>query len=212
MFRKLKTVFSIFRDDFLQMIPDLILNTIASSAFTPRLLRWLIYKAYGIKTQAISIYPDCYIKTPNLTIGKGTFINRGCFFDNVSEIELGENCSIGMEVMFCSSTHMIGSEEKRASAQTIGLPIKVGTGTWIGTRAVILPGVTIGSGCIIAAGSVVTKDCEPNGLYAGVPAKRMKELPIDDIKKSPVQLNRIVDTDTARFNNLREEDCVYEKS
>lgn len=180
MLRKLKTVCKMFWEDFLLMVPDLILNTIAASSFTPRIFRWKIYKAFGIKTEAISIYPGCYIKTKNLTVGGGTFINRGCFFDNVSEIVLEENCSVGMEVMFCTSTHIVGSEEKRASSQTIGLPIKVGKGTWIGTRAIILPGVTIGSGCIIAAGSVVTKDCKENGLYAGAPAKRVKDLPISN--------------------------------
>ncbi|MED1953728.1 acyltransferase [Brevibacillus centrosporus] len=176
--RKLLTVCTMFWEDFLGMVPDLVLNTIAASSFTPRIIRWLIYNAYGIKAEAISIYPGCYIKTKKLRVGGGTFINRGCFFDNVSEVVLEENCSVGMEVMFCTSTHHVGSEEKRASSQTIGLPIRVGKGTWIGTRAVILPGVTIGNGCIIAAGSVVTKDCGENGLYAGAPAKRVKDLSV----------------------------------
>jgi maltose O-acetyltransferase len=80
--------------------------------------------------------------------------------------------------MFCTSTHEIGSRERRGG-KSISIPIKVGNGCWIGARSMILPGVTIGDGCIIAAGSVVTKDCEPNGLYAGTPAKRIKDLPLD---------------------------------
>lgn len=59
-------------------------------------------------------------------------------------------------------------------------PITVGDGCWIGARAVILPGVTIGDGCVIAAGAVVSKDCAPNGMYAGVPARRIRELPTKD--------------------------------
>lgn len=54
--------------------------------------------------------------------------------------------------------------------------ITVGDGCWIGTNVTILPGVNIRNGCVIGAGSLVTKDCEPNGLYVGVPAKRIKEL------------------------------------
>lgn len=55
-------------------------------------------------------------------------------------------------------------------------PITVGKGCWIGANAIILPGVTIGDGCIIGAGAVVNKDCAPNGLYVGVPTKRVRDL------------------------------------
>jgi maltose O-acetyltransferase len=49
-------------------------------------------------------------------------------------------------------------------------------GCWIGAGATILPGVTVRAGCIVASGAIVTKDCEPNGLYAGNPARRIREL------------------------------------
>lgn len=54
--------------------------------------------------------------------------------------------------------------------------VRIGMGTWIGAGAVVLPGVTIGPGCVVAAGAVVVRHCEPNGLYAGVPARRVKEI------------------------------------
>lgn len=66
--------------------------------------------------------------------------------------------------------------EKRAGRQ-IFRPIEVGDGCWIGANATILPGVKIGKGCIIAAGAVVNKNCEPDYLYAGVPARPVKKLP-----------------------------------
>ncbi|WP_372495087.1 acyltransferase [Nocardioides pinisoli] len=50
-------------------------------------------------------------------------------------------------------------------------------GAWIGAAVTVLPGVTIGPGCVVAAGSVVTADCQANGLYAGVPARRIRDLP-----------------------------------
>jgi acetyltransferase-like isoleucine patch superfamily enzyme len=56
------------------------------------------------------------------------------------------------------------------------LPIKIGEGVWIGARATILPGVTIGAGSVVAAGSLVTKDMPANVLIAGVPAKVIREL------------------------------------
>ena len=56
-------------------------------------------------------------------------------------------------------------------------PLVVSSGCWIGARAVLLPGLTIGEGCVVGAGAVVTKDCLPIGLYAGIPARRIRDLP-----------------------------------
>lgn len=56
------------------------------------------------------------------------------------------------------------------------MPIVIGRGCWIGANVTIMPGVTIGDGCVIGAGSLVTNDCEPNGVYVGIPARRKKEL------------------------------------
>ncbi|QJA09391.1 acyltransferase [Romboutsia sp. CE17] len=75
--------------------------------------------------------------------------------------------------MFCTSTHKIGDKSKRAG-NFYSQNIKVGNGCWIGARATILPGVIIEDGCIIAAGSVVSKNCESNYLYAGIPAKKIR--------------------------------------
>lgn len=104
-----------------------------------------------------------------------SFVNRGCVFDNSASIEIGERVMVGMEVMFVTSTHALGSSERRAMEVT-SAPIVIGDGSWIGSRATILPGVTIGVGCVVGAGSLVREDCQPNGLYAGVPAKRIKSL------------------------------------
>ncbi|WP_248930944.1 acyltransferase [Paenibacillus hamazuiensis] len=155
-------------------IQSFIINNIAANS--PRKVRHKIYKLCGLNTYSHRIMGGCYFLGNNITIGKNIFINYRCFFDSEHQsIEIGENVNIAFGVMFCTSTHKIGHMLNRAG-ETVGLPIKVGNGCWIGAGAVILPGVTIGEGCIIAAGAVVNKECLPNGLYAGVPAKRMKEL------------------------------------
>lgn len=148
-------------------------NSIAPSKIVPNKIRCMIYRVCGIDIQTNYIMPGNFLMWKNIKIGSGSFVNRGCFFDIA--IEIGNNCDVGYEVMFCSSTHKIGSKERRAG-EGIGKPIKIGDGCWIGARSTILPGVTVGEGCIIAAGSVVNKDCEPNGIYAGVPARRVKDL------------------------------------
>jgi acetyltransferase-like isoleucine patch superfamily enzyme len=79
--------------------------------------------------------------------------------------------------MLCTSGHRIGSAERRAGVY-VADPIAIGDGSWIGTRAVLLGGVTVGAGCMVAAGAVVVADCQPNGLYAGTPARRVRDLPV----------------------------------
>lgn len=163
-------------NDAKDILFHLVMNTIAFSGLIPKPLRWSIMKACGMNIRSVRLSAHCYIAGNRLTIGKGTFVNAKCYFDCKEDVIIGNNCQIAMGVMFCTSTHVIGSARKRGSDKTYRYPIKVGNGCWIGARALIMPGVTIGEGCVIAAGAVVTRDCEPNGLYAGVPAKRIKEL------------------------------------
>lgn len=114
-------------------------------------------------------------------IGKRIFINQGCkFYAGYAEndnkmIFLGENVWIGMNTMFICTSHNIGNSKQRAG-EIVYKPIKVEEGVWIGGGVIILPGVTIERGCVIGAGSVVTMKCEANGVYAGNPAKRIKNL------------------------------------
>lgn len=160
------------------LIWNFTVNILGSSMFVPKGIRRRIYKICGIQVGIADINPRCFIRTSNLIIGHKTFINNACFIENNAKVTIGDSCNIAMDVLIGSDTHEIGKKEKRAG-KTASLPISIGNGTWIGARATILAGVTIGEGCIIAAGSVVTKDCEPNGVYAGVPATRKKDLPVD---------------------------------
>ena len=80
--------------------------------------------------------------------------------------------------MFCTSTHALGTPARRAGQPTVA-GIVVGDGCWIGTRATLLPGVTVAPRCIVAAGAVVTRDTRPDGLYGGVPAVLLRELAAD---------------------------------
>lgn len=158
---------------------ELFINSIAASSLLVNPARAALMRAYGIQTRTTSIRSGSYFGGRDITIGPGTRVNYRCFFDGAAPIRIGENCGIGMEVMFCTSSHKIGSAFERAGPANAG-PITVGDGCWIGARAVIMPGVTVGSGCVIATGAVVNKDCSPNGLYAGVPARRIKELRHDE--------------------------------
>lgn len=155
---------------------NIFVNRIAASIILPQRIRIYIYKIFGCKIKDSGIYSGQFFTSSDVEIGRNTFINHNCFFENtLAKIEIEENCSIAMEVMFCTATHESGNKKKRAGTP-IGKPILVKKGSWIGTRVVIMPGVIIGEGCIIAAGSLVNKNCEPNSLYAGIPARKVKIL------------------------------------
>jgi len=110
-----------------------------------------------------------------LHIGEFCWLNVGIFFNLGAEIFVGDRAGIGHQVMILTETHDIGDSSRR-TGPVRPLPVKIGAGVWIGARATILPGVTIGEGAVVAAGSLVTKDVPANVLVAGVPAKEIREL------------------------------------
>lgn len=130
----------------------------------------------------VDIRTPVFFDRPKLvSIGDNSFINRHVEFhngfggDKNSRIEIGKNCFIAMNVQFIGVSHKMGPSSKRADINEYN-PIKVGDGCWIGANAVILGGVTIGNGAVIAAGSVVTKNVSDNTMVGGVPAKKLKDL------------------------------------
>lgn len=105
-----------------------------------------------------------------LKLGSG-YINRNCRIKVYKEIEIGNDVAISENVtMWDSDVHNIKNTATRKTA-----PIKIGNHVWIGTNSIILKGVTIGDGSIIAASAVVNKDIPPKCLAAGVPAKVIRE-------------------------------------
>lgn len=112
-------------------------------------------------------------------IGSNTWIGPGCkFYTTIGTvIEIGSECDIAPDVIFVTGAHKIGTPERRAG-EGYSRSIKIGSGCWIGARTTILAGVNIGSGTLVAAGSVVRSDLPSNCLAAGVPAE-LKKLFLD---------------------------------
>jgi maltose O-acetyltransferase len=151
-------------------------NVVVQSPLYPVRLRVRTLRLLGVRAERSVLRERVTIAGPDLTIGHGVFVNAGTSLLNQAGIVLGDDVAIGPDAVLLTSGHEIGGARRRQGA-VVRRRIVVGDGTWIGARAVVLPGVTIGAGCVIAAGAVVTRDCPPNGLYAGVPARRMRELP-----------------------------------
>lgn len=155
---------------------DVVLNTVIASPAVPPRLRSVLLRRYGMDIgKRAYISPTVWFGSRRVSIGDGSFINYGCRFNTSSPITIGARCDIGTDVSFVTDSHEIRDHQRRAGANT-SQPIFVGDGVWIGARAVILPGVKIGDGAVIAAGAVVTKDCTSDGLYGGVPARRLRVL------------------------------------
>lgn len=111
----------------------------------------------------------------NVTVGEGFFANYGCVFLDVAPIEFGDRCLLGPGVHAYTPTHPIDPEE-RATGRERGRPVTVGDDVWIGGRAVLNPGVTIGDGAVVASGSVVTEDVPDRVVAGGNPAQILREI------------------------------------
>lgn len=157
---------------------DLLNNVLISSYLFPIPLRPIAYRLTGnIVELGCYFSPNCFVGPGKgkLIIGKGTFVNYGCFFDLNDNIYIGKNCNLAMNIHFINGTHEFGDYSRRAG-QGISKPIIVEDGCWIGADTIIMPGVKIGKGCIIGAGSLINKDCLPNNIYVGRPAKVLRSL------------------------------------
>jgi maltose O-acetyltransferase len=152
-----------------------LVNVLIGSTWVPRHVRRQLYRSLGFKIRGASLSPHLTFKSNRVDIGDHVFINEGCSFDNLECVTIGDWVHVGPGVLFGTSSHVLGDSTVRAGAVLLA-PLVVSRGCWIGARSMLLPGINVGEGCIVAAGAVVTKDCLPNGLYAGVPATRIRDL------------------------------------
>ena len=114
-----------------------------------------------------------------LVVGSGSFIGSNSVFTGGagSTVHIGRDCDISNHVHFVTGTHEIGTAGIRRAGSGLSKNISVGDGVWIGYRSLLLPGVRIGRGAIIAAGSVVVQDIPEDVLAGGVPCRQLKNLP-----------------------------------
>lgn len=148
--------------------------------FLRRILFTLLLGKYG---KGGYIDYKCYIRYPKqVRIGSNTTVNRGCklfasYHHRDVFINIGNNVAIGPEVCFFAAGH----DTRQLSLPDTAGSINVGDYVWIGGRGVILQGVTIGEGAVIAAGSVATKDVPPYTIVGGTPARHIKDRELSNI-------------------------------
>ncbi|KAL3159384.1 hypothetical protein ABBQ38_009815 [Trebouxia sp. C0009 RCD-2024] len=114
----------------------------------------------------------------NLSVGKDFYCNFACALLDGGRITIGDRVLFGPNVHLYTPTHPLDPAERNGlQGPEMTKPITIGNDVWVAGGAIILPGVTVGDGCTIGAGSVVTRDVEPYTVVAGNPAKVIRRLP-----------------------------------
>ncbi len=124
--------------------------------------------------ESTTVLPPLYIDYGKpINIGKGCFIQQCCTFFGRGGITIGNEVFIGPKVNLITINHDPNPDNRSA---TYARPIVIEDKVWIGINSTVLPGVRIGYGAIVGAGSVVTKDVPPMTIVAGNPAKFIKKV------------------------------------
>jgi acetyltransferase-like isoleucine patch superfamily enzyme len=121
---------------------------------------------------SVVIYGGVVLRCPSrITIGKGSIIGDRCELDGRGGLYIGENCNLSSEVRIWTAQH----DSQSSQFDYVTAPVKIGDRCWVSSNTIILPGISMGDGSVLAAGAVLTKDAEPYGIYAGVPARKIGE-------------------------------------
>jgi len=106
-----------------------------------------------------------------IDIGSNTIIHFDCFLDGRGGLRIGDNCDVSFGVRVFTEEHDMGSSDY----STVAEPVQIENNCVLGAYSIVLPGIVIGEGAVVAAGSVVTKNVEPNSIVGGVPARIIGE-------------------------------------
>lgn len=159
-FEILKTGYYFYRN----YIPNHLINKIPFYS-----IRHFLYRhVYKLKMgKGSSIHLNCHINKFEIEIGVNSAINRKCYLDSRGGLKIGNNVSISPEVNLITAQHDMNDP----GFKFVTSKIEIEDYVWIGTRAILLPGVKLGEGCVVAAGAVVTKSFPEYSVIGGVPAK-----------------------------------------
>ena len=125
----------------------------------------------------------------NTYFGKNVYFNFNLVILDVCPVRIGNNCFFGPNISILTALHSLVASERElyfdeekgyVTDREYGAPITIGNDCWFGGNVTILPGVTIHDNVVVGAGSVVTHDLESGCVYAGNPAKKIKEIKKED--------------------------------
>ncbi|MBF4583827.1 acyltransferase [Curtobacterium sp. VKM Ac-2865] len=170
------TFVSRLREDVVGGLGSVLFTSVLGAALMPRAARRVLLNAAGAQVEsgpgtAFSLNGSAR----NLRIGRGVYFNTRVDIEAVAPVTIGAHTAIGMQVLIMTSHHAIDPDGGWSTVAK-GRAVTIGERVWIGGRATILPGARIDDDVVIAAGAVVTGHLQSHGVYAGVPARRIREL------------------------------------
>jgi acetyltransferase-like isoleucine patch superfamily enzyme len=118
-----------------------------------------------------SVHMSCFITGNKIEIGNNTVVNRQTYLDGRFPLRIGNNVNISHQALIHTLTH----DPQDSGFKGVAKPVTIEDDVWIGTRAILLPGVTIGKGAIVGAGAVVTKSISEYAIAVGNPAREIKK-------------------------------------
>lgn len=139
-------------------------------------VRDFVWRLSGVKLGAHStLHTGVRVFDPRgIRVGEDTIVGYRTFLDGRAPLTIGSHTDIASEVMIYNQEHDLSADDFHAKSA----PVKIGDYVFIGPRAIILPGITIGDRAVVAAGAVVTKDVPEGEIVGGVPAKKISDRPL----------------------------------
>jgi maltose O-acetyltransferase len=120
-----------------------------------------------------NVFLKCVSSAASLTLGDFVFVGAGAEIDVADSVTIGAHSLLAPGVFVTDHTHNHARGARLDEQGSRSSPVVIGADVWLGVRAVILPGVTVGDGAVVGAGAVVTKDVPPYAIVAGVPARKI---------------------------------------
>lgn len=143
--------------------------------------KWLLRLAGVSLTKNTTVHSGIRLYQPRqITLGEDTVIGYNATLDGRAPLKIGNHVDIASDVMIYNSEHNVHDPDFGPIEQ----PVTIEDYVFIGPRAIIMPGITLGKGCIVAAAAVVTKDVPPGMIVGGVPAKIIGERQLTDFHYS----------------------------
>ena len=144
-------------------------------------LNQVAHKIFGSLGENAWINPPFYCDYgKNIFAGDGLNVNYNCVILDVGRVDIGNNVFLAPNVSIYTAGHPV-HPAARGTMYEYGIPVKIGNDVWIGGNSVVVPGVTIGDGTVIGAGSVVTKDIPSGVIAAGNPCRVIRKIAQDDL-------------------------------
>jgi len=139
----------------------------------PSGLKRRLLRLFGARIgDGVVVKPRVHVKYPwNLSVGDHSWIGEGVWIDSLGSVSIGANCCLSQGVMVETGNH----DWSKPTFDLIVKDVVIDDGAWAAVKSLLLPGSRLASHAILGAGSVLSGGTEPNGVYVGVPARKVKE-------------------------------------